>query len=61
METNKQELLNVLLESKEYCEKVNYDLTKLHCNKCANHCLLVAYQCERGEKTYNLLKNTWNS
>lgn len=40
-----------IIESKEYCESVNYDVSKIHCNGCSSHCPLSNPMCGKGEAT----------
>lgn len=49
MSTNNQDIYSMIYEPKEYCESINYNLDKLHCNGCHNNCVLSNPNCGRGK------------
>ena len=40
--------VDLIVESEEQAEAVNYDLSKLHCNGCGRNCALSDPNCGRG-------------
>lgn len=44
-------VFNRIVETREYCEQVNFDVSKLHCNGCSNHCSLDNPMCGKGAQT----------